>query len=415
MYFFFYNIGIRLYGLGIHIAALFNAKAHKWVKGRSHWREDIIDTIPAVGRTLWVHAASLGEMEQGLPILRKLKEQYPEHQILVTFFSPSGLEHFENEGLADYVLYLPLDTRRNAQEFLTLISPELALFIKYDLWLNFFKQIELMEIPLVVAPAAFREDQWLFKNPGRHLALPLLKKVDQILVQNEISLKLLQEHGFENVQLCGDTRFEQAMKVAEMHFISDKIQAFCEDYFIIIGGSTWPREEDLLEQVQKRYPECRLIIAPHDVSPANIQRLQRKFNAQNAILYSEKPQESYRNNWVMIIDSIGLLKKLYRHGHMAFIGGGFGKSVHSTIEPVVYKIPVAFGPNRHKFPETEEMIQQGIGFEIRQASDLEKLVRDMDLHPSNREKVEQQAERYLQTKKGGADMILSSIKPLIIS
>ena len=409
-----YQIGIRLYGLGIHLAVPFSKKAAAWVKGRKGWRQEILDNVPATGRFLWVHAASLGEMEQGIPVVQELRKKYPRHKILITFFSPSGYENFQNEDLADYVMYLPLDTKRNAQEFLSLFSPELALFIKYDVWLNFFRQIKLMEIPLVLAPASFREDQIYFKKPWRSLFLPVLQGVDKILVQNSRIEQLLQNHQFTNVEVCGDTRFERAAEITQAHFISKKIEEFCEDYLIIVGGSTWPPEEDILEKTLHRYPECKVIIAPHDVSDGNVERLQKKFQKQGAMLYSEKPQNSYRNNWVMIIDTMGMLKKIYRYGHLAFVGGGFGKSIHSIVEPAAYKIPVAFGPKHHKFPEASEMMEYGVGFEINQVRDLEKIVRDLDLHPSNRRALERKSEEYLQTKVGSTNRIIQAIEPLVI-
>lgn len=410
-----YQLGIRLYGLGMHIAALFNSKAAAWVRGRKGWRKEVLDNVPATGRFLWVHAASLGEMEQGIPIIQELREKYPQHKILVTFFSPSGYKNFQNDNLADYVMYLPLDTKRNAQEFLSLFSPELAFFVKYDIWVNFFRQIQLMEIPLILAPASFRSDQIYFKKPWRSFFLPVLKRVDKILVQNSHIEQLLLEHQFNNVAICGDTRFERAIEVTKTHFISPKIEEFCEDYLIVVGGSSWPPEEDILEKMLHRYPESKIILAPHDVSEANIERLLKKFRKQGAVLYSEKSQNSYRNNWVMIIDTMGMLKKIYRYGHLAFVGGGFGKGIHSLVEPAAYKIPVAFGPKHHKFPEAAEMIEHEVGFEINQVRDLEKIVRDLDLHPSNRAAVARKCDDYLQTKVGSTKRIIEAVEPFIIT
>ena len=408
-----YNLAIRLYGLGITLAAVFNPKARKWVQGRVDWKEWIIQNVPATDRIIWVHAASQGEMEQGIPIVRKLRRDYPDRKILITFFSPSGYENFQNDDLADYVLYLPLDTRNNAEEFLTLISPELAFFIKYEMWPNFYRQITEMEIPLILAPAIFRPDQFLFKKPFRRLFLSVLKKVDRIMVQDERSKELLEKEGFDNVSVVGDTRFDRAQEIAETNFISDKIEQFKDNYVTIVVGSSHKPEEKIIYKVLDKYPEIKVLLAPHDVGKTNIDRLRSYFKTFRPVLYSQKVK-SYQNSRIMIVNTMGMLSKIYRYGELAFVGGAFGKGVHSTIEPVVYRIPVAFGPRHQKFIEPAEMLEREIGFEIRNHMQLIQLAREIDLKEDFRNDLKTKIEAYLETKTGSVEKIVKGIEELMI-
>ncbi len=407
-----YNLGIRSYGASIKIAQYFNAKAKSWVTGRKGLYRKLKETINQADEILWFHAASLGEAEQGVPIMQQLKKEFPQKKILLTFFSPSGMEHFKNNGLADYIFYLPLDTKANAKKFLNAVNPELAFFIKYEIWPNFFKQIQNRDIPLIIAPAIFRADQFYFKAPHKSFFLPILKEVNRILVQDENSKNVLTENGISNVDVCGDSRFDRVKQNVAAPFENDVLEQFSKNQKVLIGGSTWTQGEIILKEVLDQNPELKIILAPHNIRPENIQRILKLFGESHAFAYSKAPTnlQDYR---VCIIDNIGLLSRLYRFGQMAYIGGAFGKGIHNSLEAAAYGFPLFFGPNHTSFIEPAEMMAEGFAFEIKTSADLQKALKPLLEDGHRLKQLQSKALQYVDGKAGAVDMIVGEVKALL--
>jgi 3-deoxy-D-manno-octulosonic-acid transferase len=404
-----YNLGIKAYGLALKIAALKNTKAKKWLIGRKNWRQELQVIALSNPNALWVHAASLGEIEQGLPVIKQWHTLYPQQNIVISFFSPSGFENFKKPSFVNAVVYLPLDTPANASYFVRTLKPELALFIKYEIWVNYFKALAKSEVPLVLAPAVFRQSQVYFSAWAKPFFIPILKSISQILVQDKASLELLEKQNVQNVSLCGDTRFDRVLELVNTPFETQRFTNFINEQFCIVAGSTWPEEEKLLLSLLEKNTQFKLILAPHLVSEANIKRIHNGFSSFGVDLYSQTSWDTKHR--VLIINTIGDLSKIYRVGSLAFVGGGFGDGVHSTIEPLCYKIPVCFGPKHQKFIEPTEMIKAKIGFEINTIKDLfsvfEKVQRtDEKLKTNNR------IENFLADKIGATDKIIAIMKRL---
>lgn len=395
-----YNIGILLYGLAIRFTSLFNTKAKDWLKGRDDWRKEVKNLALKNGKRVWLHAASLGEMEQGIPILKSLRKDLPEHQFIISFFSPSGYQNFKERDLADAILYMPLDTPRNAADFVSLLQPDLALFIKYEIWPNHLKALEQSGVKTILAPAVFRDSQIYFKPYGRFFR-KALTRFDDILVQDQWSFDLLEKIEIHS-SICGDSRFDQALQIKSLPYSVEELPRWIDQKVCLIAGSSWPKEEELLKDLLTRQKELKLIIAPHEVGEENIQRIEGQFKIFGVDRFSTRNWDT--QNQVLIIDNIGQLKKLYRYADLAFIGGGFGVSVHSTVEPTIYEIPVAFGPNYHKFVETKEMIAQGLAFEIENSADLNAFVNRFSKKEEQLQFKPEMA-RYLERKIGAANKI----------
>ncbi len=405
MYQHLYNLGIRSYGASIKIARAFNDKARRWTEGRKNLFTELENTFSQKEAVLWFHAASLGEAEQGVPVIQMLKERFPEKKILLTFFSPSGMDHFKNHGLADHIFYLPLDTPANARKFLDAVNPELAFFIKYEIWPNFFKEIQKRNIPLIIAPAIFRKDQFYFKSPHRQFFLPILKKVDRILVQDENSKTLLQQNGIEQVEVCGDSRFDRVMQNVQMPFEDAVLEKFSNDEVILIGGSTWQPDEEILKNILDHNPGLKMIIAPHDISASNIKRVLNHFGEKRSFTYSAAP-DSFEEKRVCIIDNIGMLSRLYRYGHIAYIGGAFGKGIHNSLEAAAYGLPLFFGPNHRNFIEPLQMIDEGFAFEIHNSKEMQTTISPILTDKSYLKTLQYKATQYVTKNAGAVEKIV---------
>jgi 3-deoxy-D-manno-octulosonic-acid transferase len=405
-----YNTSILLYGFFIRIAALFSDKARDFISGRRNWKEKYRaiqnDPLPKI----WLHAASLGEMEQGVPILKKLREALPNHQVIISFFSPSGYLNFKQRELAEYIIYLPLDLPQNAKRFVDLIKPELAIFIKYEIWPNYLKALEKKQIPTILAPAVFRPKQIYFRPYVSSFFVPILKGISRILVQNEESQKLLLQHEIDQVEVCGDSRFDQAIANSQEHYDGQKIQEFIGDQLCLVVGSSWAAEERFLEKIIPAFPALKVILAPHDVSTNNIRRVENNLQQFGLSKFSDHEWQS--QNSILLIDNIGHLKKLYRFAHIALIGGGYGAGLHSTVEAIVYGIPVSFGPKHHKFIEVAEYLKYDIGFELSHANDLNSILRKLE-DPHFRIVLGTKIDHYLRTKTGAAEKISAEVIRLL--
>ena len=400
---FLYNLGIRLYQLLIQLACLKSAKARFFVNGRKDLFDRLAAAITPGQKHIWFHFASLGEFEQGRPVLEEMRKRRPESPILMTFFSPSGYEVRKNYPLADHIFYLPVDTRRNAEKFIRLVNPELVIFTKYEYWYHYFTELKQRDIPLYVVSAIFRKEQPFFKWYGS-LHRAMLKCVTYFFVQNEESLLLLDELGHKNAAKSGDTRFDRVYENAQYPKKIDLIESFCAGSKVIIAGSTWLPDEKMLSRFQELYPGWKLIIAPHEIGESRIQEIEGLF--PESIRYSALTQAS--DQPTLIIDNIGMLSALYQYGDIAYIGGGFGAGIHNTLEAAAFSLPVIFGPNYHKFQEAKDLIRLGAAFPVNGSEDLKSVSKDL-ITDSYRLEAGTKATHYVKANTGATNMIVEHI------
>ena len=344
-----YNIIIYIYRFLITINALFDSKSKDWIVGRKNlWRSLELKT-KNLKNIVWFHCASYGEYEQVKELIKAYKLKHNNHKILLTFFSPSGYQNFKDFNIVEFVFYIPLDTKQNANKFIEIIRPIKVIFVKYEFWFNFISEISKKNIPLYYVSVIFRNDMLLlklswFKNN--------LNKITHIFLQDENSADIISKNGFKNFSICGDTRFDTVFNNSKKIKENNLIKKFCENSFVIIGGSTWQKEEEILTKYIKKFPEKKYIIAPHELN--KLDKLQKN---TNGIMFSEASLKNIHKSNVLIIDSIGLLPTLYKYANIAFIGGGFRKGIHNVLEAIVFKVPVIIGPNHHKSNEANELIK----------------------------------------------------------
>ncbi|CAA9196348.1 3-deoxy-D-manno-octulosonic acid transferase [Flavobacterium bizetiae] len=353
---FLYNLVISIAGFFLKIVALFSPKIKLFVAGRKNVFSILEEKIKPSDKTIWFHSASLGEYEQGLPVIEKIKEKYPNHKIILTFFSPSGYEVRKNNTVADVTVYLPLDTKSNAKKFLKLAHPELAFFIKYEFWLNYLKELETSKTPTYLISGIFRDNQMFFKWYGGFYR-KALKAFTYFFVQNESSKQKIEAIGFHNVIVSGDTRFDRVNAILERDNTLDYIENFKNNAPTIVIGSSWPKDEALLAEYINQAPDhVKFIIAPHNIKADQIAGLKSQIT-KSTILFSEKEQQDLSKFNVFIIDTIGLLTKIYSYGTIAYVGGGFGNpGIHNILEPATFGIPIAIGPNYSNFAEAVQLV-----------------------------------------------------------
>lgn len=404
-----YSFAIVLYGLAIRIAALFNAKAALWVKGRRNWRITLRNAASGE-KWLWFHCASLGEFEQGRPILERFKAEFPHWKIALTFFSPSGYEVRKNYKGADLVMYLPLDTSSNARDFVEILRPSFAFFVKSEIWPNYFSELKQREIPLYIIAARFRPGQRFMKK-GRGFWKSVLSIPEVIFVQDEPSLSLLTKAGYATGILAGDTRYDRVLELASENRSLPDVEKFIGGRKAIVFGSCWPPEDEiarlLLPDLHSRY--C-FIIVPHDVSLKHIAYLRNLFAGQ-AIVLSEWQGGAHKEaKSVLIVDSIGLLGSLYRLAHLAVVGGGFGSGLHNILEPAVYGVPVGFGAQHSRFPEAKALIAAGGAFDHRHPSGLIRRIPELLRDEPALRKMGERASEFVRSNKGAGDLIWKYLK-----
>jgi 3-deoxy-D-manno-octulosonic-acid transferase len=408
-----YDCIIFCYVKAIVIASLFNSKAKKWVKGRKGIFLTIKNTIDNSATKVWFHCASLGEFEQCRPLIERYRESFPQHKIVLTFFSPSGYEVQKYYNKADYIFYLPYDSKRNAGRFINLISPKLAVFVKYEFWWHYLYTLNKKNIPAILVSGIFRKNQLFFSSIGKPFSA-ILHLYNHLFVQDEDSLQLLASLNITNVQIAHDTRFDRVLSIAHEPFSLPVLDLFCKNSDVFIAGSTWHDDEKILAGLfnQSLLPaKIKLIIAPHEINSKHIGLLQKHFN--NAVLYSNSTAIN-ENSQVLIIDSIGVLSRLYRYGRWAYVGGGFGNGIHNILEPAVYGLPVFFGPNWKKFNEAKNLLQTGGAFCINDFNSLytsfnkvKNINSDMYKTISNSNK------KFVADNGGGTEKILSYFKKLM--
>ncbi|MEO6520935.1 MAG: glycosyltransferase N-terminal domain-containing protein [Mucilaginibacter sp.] len=400
----FYNCFIRIYRILIFIAAFFNEKAKLWQDGRKN------SNITKLDQSIWFHFASLGEFEQGRPVLEKMRELKPSQPIVITFFSPSGYEVRKNTPLADYVYYLPLDTNRNASKFIEAINPTVAIFTKYEYWYHYFNQLNQRQIPLYMISAIFRPNQAFFKWYGL-LYRKMLTFVTRLFVQDEQSSQLLQNVGISNVTISGDTRFDRVWANAQAPKQLPIIEQFKSNSRVFIGGSTWPEDEQLIARIVPLYPDWKFIIAPHEITEDKIAKLLSLLPADQTIRLSQvkdisNPISDFR---VLIIDNIGMLSSLYQYGEVAFIGGGFGAGIHNTLEAAAFGLPVIIGPKYQKFREARDIISMQLGFSINNFEELKPIVHKLITDNAYRIETGKNIKAYVEKNTGATDTIIKAI------
>ncbi|WP_163408710.1 3-deoxy-D-manno-octulosonic acid transferase [Flavobacterium ajazii] len=406
---FLYNLLVIIAGFFLKIAALFSQKMKLFVNGRKNVFDILKEKIKPEDKTIWFHSASLGEYEQGLPVIEKIKEKYPAHKIIVTFFSPSGYEVRKNNNIADVTIYLPLDTKKNAKQFLKLAHPELVFFIKYEFWLNYLEELKKQKTPVYLISGIFRDNQMFFKWYGGFYR-KALKTFTYFFVQNEDSKQKIESIGFHNVIVSGDTRFDRVNTILERDNSLEFIETFKNNQPLIVIGSSWPKDEVLLtEYINQANPSVKFIIAPHNIKPEQIESLKNAIT-KKTVLFSEKENKALADYTVFIIDTVGLLTKIYSYGTIAYVGGGFGNpGIHNILEPATFGIPIVIGPNYSKFAEAIELVKLKGCIVI---SNSEKLKQSFDHLLSDESFLKEKGEicrLYIQNNKGATNTIIKSI------
>jgi 3-deoxy-D-manno-octulosonic-acid transferase len=401
---FLYNIGLILYYWLIYIASGFNAKAALWINGR---RNALINPLSS---SIWFHFASLGEFEQGRPVLEEIRRLYPQKKIVITFFSPSGYEIRKNTPLADAVYYLPLDTERNAAEFINKIRPEMAIFTKYEYWYHFFNELHKQHVPLYIISGIFRPGQVFFKWYGG-LHQKMLKLVTWFFVQDIPSKHLLHDRGITNVTISGDTRFDRVWANAQQPKAFQAINSFKNGQKLFIAGSTWPADEQLIVKLIARHPSWKFIIAPHETGAEKISSLISVLRQDKTVKYSQlTAHHSPITAQVLVIDNIGMLSSLYQYADMAYIGGGFGAGIHNTLEATAFGVPVIFGPKYDKFKEAKDLLDLKAGFTIHTQEELNSIAGSLMTDENVRSAAAQKAKAYVHEHVGATESIISYLK-----
>ena len=406
-----YNIFINIYPVAIKVAALVNKKASDWVKGRNGIFEALQSSIKKDDRIIWMHCASLGEFEQGRPVLEKLNLiKRPEQKILLTFFSPSGFEVQQNYKGADYVFYLPMDSKENAGRFFDLVQPTLVLFVKYEFWYYYFKESQNRKIPVLLISAIFRKDQPFFQWYGSTYK-EMLESVTHFFVQNETSVQLLKQVGYHhNVTISGDTRFDRVLKIAGQFKDILLIKDFCGPSKVVVAGSTWTDDDKELDHFANTNPEIKFIIAPHNIVKDRIHECLHLY--KNALTYSDLSNGGNADGKnTLIIDNMGMLSTLYAYADVCYVGGGFGADgVHNILEPAVYGKPVVFGPEYEKFDEAEGLLKAGGALNIDNALELEATLEMLIKDENKCKRMGEQSRNFVMQQAGATDKVIAYIQ-----
>ena len=417
-----YNIVIYFVLWGIAIASLFNEKVRKMWRGEREAFKILKQKVDPNAKYIWFHAASLGEFEQGRPLMERIRKDYPQYKILLTFYSPSGYEVRKNYEGADIICYMPVDTRLNAIRFLRLVRPVMAFFIKYEFWSNFLHILKHRNIPTYSVSSIFREDQVFFKWYGRNYA-GVLKCFTRFFVQNEESKRLLEGIGITAVDVVGDTRFDRVLQIKE----AAKQLPICEafrtgvassqsadvphhDFKVFVAGSSWPPDENIFIPFFNEHKDWRLLIAPHVIAEEHLKLIRSLIKGKKIVRYTQTTPEEAAEADVLIIDCFGLLSSMYNYGDVAYIGGGFGVGIHNTLEAAVWNVPVIFGPNNKKFQEAQGLLKSGGGFEINTYEDFSALMSSLMNDETFLKQAGDKAGAFVAHLAGATDKVLASVK-----
>lgn len=408
---FLYTLGIRIYAFLLYMVAPFHPKAKLWVRGRKGVFESLEEALQGNRQpVVWMHVSSLGEFEQGRPLIEKIKEKYPQYKILLTFFSPSGYEIRKNYPLADVVAYLPIDTQRNAKRFFDVVQPAKVFFVKYDFWYHYLNEGHRQKVPTYLISALFRKEQLFFKPYGGFYR-KILHFFERIFVQDENSERLLQTIGYNQVTISGDTRVDRVAALAEKVEQVSGIAEFKGEELLLVAGSTWQPDEDLLVKLlQSSNMSFKMILAPHEVNDAHLKGIEKqlKKGGVSHIRYSKLlKREDFSSARVLIVDCIGLLSALYRYGDVAYIGGGFGAGIHNTLEPAAFGLPIIFGEKYQKFNEAVSLVAKNGAFCINNYQELEIIMKKLFSDSDFRESSGNVSKTFVDRQRGAVDTVLS--------
>ena len=397
----FYNLGVRAYGLGVRLASPFSTKASFWLKGRA---EQQLPKRTDQKKVVWFHTASLGEFEQARPLIERFYQEG--WSVAVSFFSPSGFEPRKHYDKADWLFYLPLDTATNARQLLSDLKPDLVVFVKYEFWYHHLKAVYEEQIPLYLLSANFREEQAFFKGNLKELYREMLGFYTRIFVQHEASKTLLEGIGVNHVSVSGDTRFDRVKQIAGQAESLPVLEAFSKNKKVLILGSSWMEEEKLVAEVLNEYPELLVILAPHDISEAHIEQIEKQFSNKSHRYSKGEWEEGCR---ILILDNIGMLASAYRVGQLAFVGGGFKNALHNILEPAAHGLPVIFGPKTEKYPEGKSLIDAQGGFAIGSASDLKDILTQWHSNPNWISEHSENAKAWIEANSGAVNRVWGEI------
>lgn len=405
---FLYDLAISTYALGARISALWSPKAKLWCEGRKGLLERLAEAIPSNEEIVWIHVASLGEFEQGRPIIEKIHTEHPEYKILITFFSPSGYEIRRNYEGGDYIFYLPIDTLSNVKRFLDIINPKVAIFVKYEFWLNLLGELRSRGIKSYIVSSIFRTNSIFFK-PWGGAWREALEAFETIFVQDDNSKKLLSEWGFDNVVVAGDTRFDRVWDIAQHSKDIPIIERFAAEKEVFIAGSTWCEDEEILIPLTKNNPDVKFIIAPHEIGADRVNGLISKLQGRG-VRYSEITElYDLKSIQVLVLDTMGMLSSVYKYAQWGYIGGGFGKGIHNTLEAATFGLPIAFGPNYLKFKEACDLISLGAAQSVCSVEELTTWFSPLKENSEFRNEVSHKALDFTSRRRGATNLITKSI------
>lgn len=403
-----YDIGIWFYEKGIRLAALRSRKAQLWCHGRKGLLQRIAHDMPAGEHVVWIHAASLGEFEQGRPIIERLKALRPDVKVVLTFFSPSGYEIRKNYPHADHIYYLPSDKTCNVKRFLDAVKPDVAVFIKYEFWLNYLAELRRRGIATLLVSAIFRPRSIFFRPWGGYWR-KALRGYSHLYVQDRASEQLLRSIAVENITVAGDTRFDRVREIAQQAKQIPIIEKFRGDRPLFVAGSTWHRDEELLLELINDNPTVRFLIAPHEMDEQRIAWLMREVK-EGAMRYTQSTVASdYSTTQVLILDTIGMLSSAYAYAQWAYIGGGFGTGIHNTLEAATYGLPIAFGPKYRKFQEARDMVALGVATSVKNAQQLKSWLAKLCTDKAYYDNICIQARNYTHERCGATEIIVDDI------
>ena len=417
-----YNVAIYLYLLGVAVCSLFSKKVRKMWKGERRAVRELRQKVDPEAQYVWFHAASLGEFEQGRPLIEELRRRHPQYKILLTFFSPSGYEVRKDYPGADIVTYLPLDTIANARRFLRAIRPVMAFFIKYEFWYNYLHILKHRHVPVYSVSSIFRPGQVFFRWYGSEYGR-VLRCFTHFFVQNQVSKDLLAKLKITDVSIVGDTRFDRVLQIKQQAKVLPVVEQFKSSGKVFVAGSSWlPDEEIFIPYFLKEKPDWKLIIAPHVIDEAHLQQIEKLLEGRRVVRYTEmmkcqspatNPQspltETPSEADVLIIDCFGLLSSIYRYADIAYVGGGFGVGIHNLPEAAVWGVPVFFGPNNQRFQEAQDLKECGGGVEIADYGDFRSKMEVFAGNPSKCEEAGRQAANYIKEKSGATEKVLSAL------
>lgn len=402
-----YQIGIQILYLGLLAASIFNPKAKLWINGRKGLFKKLKNHFTENDQVIWVHCASLGEFEQGRPLIQEIKNRFPNKKIVLTFFSPSGYEIQKDTPFADFVCYLPLDSYRNARKFIKYIKPEKVFFIKYEYWYNFLSVLKKRKIPTYFVSAIFRPDQLFFKKRGKWYR-KMLNKPSHFFLQNQSSADLLESINVKNYTVCGDTRFDRVANILQNAKPLEIVESFVNGDPVIIAGSTWKAEEALIKQFLQKKPKIKVVLVPHEVENGSVDRVMQQYG-DLAVRYSQAQKSDNKTKQVLVVDCYGILTSLYQYGRIAIVGGGFGVGIHNILEPATFGMPIIFGPNYEKFKEAVDLVNRNCAFPVNNIEDFNTVLNHLLQNPQTTQKVAKMTSDYVKENVGATKKIIDTV------